>query len=616
MNEDRRPVSLKHAIDEVTVGDYECFAGGLAGPDDPRLSVTADALLDDGMRAAIEARFAKRFETFDVRAVHSIWMKWYLNTFLPPVLLADIILARKVPVALEETRFIIADDGRISAAVISGEAEDTTDLDPFVRLEDLIFGHFEPLIEMWSARTDVTSRVYWSNVGNTFEAMLRRIESVSGTSPRLQQAQRLLGEPIGPTAGPTRCSMRSIMPGMGTPTSRSGAAASAACNICCPIGAFARRARSKRRAEPRHHGSIGVSKVPRSNGSRARRYASRCPIFDPTSGGPRAGCWRPRVSAQLALVGIAVAENYWRNAFFQTLQEKSWPGFVHQFWVYVAIGIGFILATVYQRYLIQWLTIRWRRWLTARYLDNWLDGPVHYRAMIAPDSIDNPDQRVAEDVRHFIDTTLSLTVGLLGAIARLFSFIAVLWGLSRIVPITLFGETYIVPGYLVWAALIYAILGSVVTHWIGRTLIPLDFEQERREADFRFALVRLRENAEAVAMLRGEPSEKQDLLGAVSGDHAELVSADDPAAIGGAVHGELSTVFPLFSLFCDVAAVLWRHHAARGIHAIGVGLQRGARRVFVLHLLLSEDCRAIRDRAAALAIRYGHRCRNVACAAV
>lgn len=218
------------------------------------------------------------------------------------------------------------------------------------------------------------------------------------------------------------------------------------------------------------------------------------------------------VSAQLALVGLAVAENYWRNAFFQTLQEKSWPGFVQQFWVYVAIGIGFILATVYQRYLIQWLTIRWRRWLTARYLDDWLDGPVHYRAMIKPDNIDNPDQRVAEDVRQFIDTTLSLTVGLLGAIARLFSFVAVLWALSQIVPITLFGETYTVPGYLVWAALIYAVLGSVVTHWIGRALIPLDYEQERREANFRFAFVRLRENAESVAMLRGEPSEKQELL--------------------------------------------------------------------------------------------------------
>jgi ferric iron reductase protein FhuF len=202
LNKGRRPISIQHAVDAVTVGEYQCFAGGLAAADDPRPSVTADALLDDGMRAAIEARFAMRFETFDARAVHSIWMKWYLNTFLPPVLLADVLLARKLPLALAQTRFIIADDSRISAVVISDEAEDTSGLDPFVRFESLIFGHFEPLIGIWSARTDVTSRVYWSNVGNTFEAMLRRIELVSGPSPRLQQAQRLLSEANWPDGRP------------------------------------------------------------------------------------------------------------------------------------------------------------------------------------------------------------------------------------------------------------------------------------------------------------------------------------------------------------------------------------------------------------------------------
>lgn len=198
----RRPISIQQAVDGVTVGEYECFAGGLAAPDDPRPSVTSDALLDDGMRAAIEERFARRFGTFDARAVHSIWMKWYLNVFLPPVLLADILLARRVPVALEQMRFIIADDWRIAAAVVSSEGQDTTDRDPFVRFESLIFGHFKPLIDLWSARTEVTSRVYWSNVGNTFEAMLRRIEGVSGTSPRLQQAQRLLGEANWPDGRP------------------------------------------------------------------------------------------------------------------------------------------------------------------------------------------------------------------------------------------------------------------------------------------------------------------------------------------------------------------------------------------------------------------------------
>ena len=257
------------------------------------------------------------------------------------------------------------------------------------------------------------------------------------------------------------------------------------------------------------------------------------------------------VAGQLTLVAMVVAENYWRNAFFQTLQEKSWPGFLQQFLVYIAIGVGFVLATVYQRYFTQWLTIRWRHWLTTRYLDRWLDGPVHYRAMIVPGTIDNPDQRIAEDVRQFIDTTLSLTVGLLGEIARLFSFVAVLWTLSDLIPVHLFGQSYLIPGYLVWAALIYAVLGTAITHWIGRSLIPLNFEQERREADFRFALVRLRENAEAVALLRGEASEKQELLSrfrAIMRNWFRLMARQQWVGLFTGAYRRFSVYFPYFAM--------------------------------------------------------------------
>jgi putative ATP-binding cassette transporter len=154
------------------------------------------------------------------------------------------------------------------------------------------------------------------------------------------------------------------------------------------------------------------------------------------------------IAAQLALVGAAVAENYWRNAFFQTLQDRDWTGFLAQFGVYCIIGIVFVLATVYQRYLTQWLTIRWRRWLTARYIGEWLDGPVHYRAALGRETVDNPDQRIADDVRLFIDGAISLTVGLIGAAARIVSFVAVLWTLSNLVPLRILGETYVIPGYL------------------------------------------------------------------------------------------------------------------------------------------------------------------------
>jgi putative ATP-binding cassette transporter len=218
------------------------------------------------------------------------------------------------------------------------------------------------------------------------------------------------------------------------------------------------------------------------------------------------------VAAQLLLVGVAVATNYWRNAFFQALQERNWDAFLYQFWVYCCLGVGFVLASVYQRYFTQWLTIRWRRWLTAHLLGQWLDGAVHYRAQLVDGGIDNPDQRLSEDIRNYIEQVLALSVGLLGAVAKLVSFVAILWTLSNLVPLMLFGQNWAIPGYLVWAALIYAVVGTIVTHWLGRPLIALDYEQERREADFRFGLVRLRENAEAVAMMRGEPAERTSLL--------------------------------------------------------------------------------------------------------
>jgi ferric iron reductase protein FhuF len=152
--------------------------------------------LNIGMRKAIGARFKARFDAFEPRAALSIWTKWYVNVFLPPILLADVLLGRKLPVALDHIQFIIGDDARVAAFKIRGEAEDTSCADHFDRFEAVVFDHFKPLIEMWSARSDVTCRVLWSNVGNTFEAMLRKVESVSGGSERLEQAQRLLCEPV------------------------------------------------------------------------------------------------------------------------------------------------------------------------------------------------------------------------------------------------------------------------------------------------------------------------------------------------------------------------------------------------------------------------------------
>ena len=192
------PEEVCEAIDRLAVGDYASFGGRLVTLQDPRPGVPSDRLLDVAMREAIEHRFALRFATeFDVRAVQSIWMKWYLNAFIPPVLMADILLGQSISVDLPDLSFIMADDGRVAAVKIAS-TRDSTGEEPFHRLRPLIFDHFAPLIEMWCDRTDVTARVFWSNVGNTFEAMLRRVEAVSGASERLSEAQRLFSEAVTP----------------------------------------------------------------------------------------------------------------------------------------------------------------------------------------------------------------------------------------------------------------------------------------------------------------------------------------------------------------------------------------------------------------------------------
>jgi putative ATP-binding cassette transporter len=217
------------------------------------------------------------------------------------------------------------------------------------------------------------------------------------------------------------------------------------------------------------------------------------------------------IALQLAQVAIDVLINAWRNRFYNALQEYDWDAFVRELLIFCALAGVAVVLGVYQLYLNQWLQIRWRRWMTNDYLGRWLHGANHYRMQLKGEVADNPDQRIAEDVRMFIEQTLSIGVGLLGAVVTLASFIAILWGLSAAAPLHLFGNEFSIPGYLVWGALIYAVIGTALTQWIGAPLVNLDFQQQRYEADFRFNLVRVRENTEQIALLKGEPSERERL---------------------------------------------------------------------------------------------------------
>ena len=213
------------------------------------------------------------------------------------------------------------------------------------------------------------------------------------------------------------------------------------------------------------------------------------------------------VALNLFIVYINVLLSKWYNLFYNSLQDKDFTAFRSLLFRFSWLAGLFIVAAVYQIYLNQMLQIRWRRWLTERYLGAWLADGAYYRMQLASGETDNPDQRIADDLRLFVTGALTLSIGGLRAVVTLVSFLGILWGLSGSVTLPIGATGITVPGYMVWAALVYAIAGTWLTNLIGRPLVRLNFNQQRFEADFRFSLVRFRENTEGVALYGGEADE-------------------------------------------------------------------------------------------------------------
>jgi putative ATP-binding cassette transporter len=253
------------------------------------------------------------------------------------------------------------------------------------------------------------------------------------------------------------------------------------------------------------------------------------------------------IALQLFQVWLNVRFNAWYKTFYDALQNKDWDTFIWQLGVFSVLAAFFIVSAVYQIYLQQWLQIRWRRWLTNRYLGRWLGNGTHYRMRLKGDSADNPDQRIADDIKQFINNTLDIGISLLGSIVTLISFVVILWNLSASTPLVIGSQSFNIPGYLVWAALIYAIIGTWVTHLVGKPLVRLNFDQQRYEADFRFSLVRLRENAEEVTLLAGEPAEKERLLdrfGRVVGNWYGIMQRTKRLTFLTAGYSQVAIIFP------------------------------------------------------------------------
>jgi putative ATP-binding cassette transporter len=265
------------------------------------------------------------------------------------------------------------------------------------------------------------------------------------------------------------------------------------------------------------------------------------------------------IGLQLFQVWLSVQFNEWNRIFYNAIQTKDWDTFISQLLLgglaqgdyrrlgFTVLAALFIVSAVYQIYLQQWLQIRWRRWLTHRYLDRWLGQSTHYRMRLKGDQADNPDQRIADDIRQFVNSTLDIGISLLGSIVTLVSFIVILWTLSSATPLMIGSHTFQIPGYLVWAALIYAVLGTWITHLVGRPLVKLNFDQQRYEADFRFSLVRLRENAEEVTLLGGERAENarlSDRFGCVVGNWYAIMQRQKRLTFLTAGYQQIAIIFP------------------------------------------------------------------------
>lgn len=248
------------------------------------------------------------------------------------------------------------------------------------------------------------------------------------------------------------------------------------------------------------------------------------------------------IGLSLFSVAISVWINHWYKDFYNALEKKDTAAFWQLIGYFGGIAAVAILGAVYRLYLTQMLTIRWRAWLTEKHFSRWLAHKNYYQ-LEQGGYTDNPDQRISEDLNNFTSGTLSLGLGLLRNVVSLVSFSIILWGVSG--SIEVFGIT--IPGYMFWCALLYAAVGSWLTHLIGRRLIGLSNQQQRFEADLRFSMVRVRENAESIALYNGEPNERQRLstrFGKVWQNFWDIMKVSKRLTFFTAGYSQIAIIFP------------------------------------------------------------------------
>jgi putative ATP-binding cassette transporter len=312
------------------------------------------------------------------------------------------------------------------------------------------------------------------------------------------------------------------------------------------------------------------------------------------------------LALNLAIVYINLRVNTWYASFYDALDKRNLPDFTHLILVFTLLAFIFIALSTAQIYFRQMLEFRWRQWLTDVYLRQWLVSRSYYR-MERDHVVDNPDQRIAEDLRSMATNSLSLSIDLISTIATFGVFVSLLWMLSGALGFAVFGHPVQIPGYMVWAAIAYSILGSFMVHKVARRLVDVGYRQQKVEADFRVLLVRVRENAEQIAFYDGGAEEgrrARAMFGAVRNNWREIMRYTKRLVLATSVYGQIAIIFPL-------VAAAPRYFA--GAFTIGVLMQlnnafgqvSGACSWFINSYATLADWRATINRLREFSMRMG-----------
>ena len=256
------------------------------------------------------------------------------------------------------------------------------------------------------------------------------------------------------------------------------------------------------------------------------------------------------IGLSLSTVWFSVRLNTWNGAFFNAIQAMDGGTIYPLLLEFIAIVAAFVFVLVYADWLRKKLVIEWRRWMTEDLLGRWLsaDGR-HYRLQLAGLEPDNPDQRIAEDVRLLIESSLTLVISFLRSLLTIVSFVTILWTLSGTLEWTMFGTEWALPGYMVWTCIGYTLVATGLTHVIGRPLMKLNFEQQRREADFRTSLFDIRRHGESIAGLGAEEAEQARLRASferIVGNWRSLMNRERDLAFFTVGFGQVTQLVPIF----------------------------------------------------------------------